>query len=739
MAHACGLPAGVLNVVHGLGSEAGAALVEHPDVDLVSFTGSAATGRARSTSAPRRRLAKVCLELGGKNALVVCDDADLDLAVHWAAASAFSNAGQRCAAASRIVVFDAVYDEFRERLVEAAAAYPAQPVISEESLERILLAVRDARRGRVRACSAAASGSTGPGWHLAPTVVEGAAPDATLSCTELFGPVAALYRVRDLAEALALVNDSPYGLTAAIHTASLHRAMRFAERAQAGVVVVNGGTHGSEPHMGFGGVKAVGYRVEGGGRRGARRLLGRSLREPRRRPGPGVSSTVAVLGVGGVGGMLAARLAAAGHRVVCVATPASAAAIRDTGLELETPDGARAGSTRRRWSTSRSPCGLLVVAVKAPALAEALERIEVFAVADGVALTLLNGLEHPRDRAATARPARGAGLDLALSGVTRSRRAASCRRPPSRSSRPPRTTSRTTCSTARSRRLRDGRHRRRRRGRRARGAVGEGGPAGAARRGDGRLGPDGRRAALRSASGARGWRRRSSEAVRRRRRRRRRHDTGVAVGHHRGHARHADDLHGARRRRTAGRRSSTRSPGPCSAPATGSASRARCSRQLVAEASRVTTAIALIGARSGSERVPGKNVRPLAGHPLLAYAICTAQQAGVFDRVVVSTDSEAIADVARWYGADVPFLRPAEYATATSPDIEWIADLLGQAAGDVRRVRDRACHQPVPRARRDPARAGAAARDAGGRLGPRRRARQAASRARCGRSTRAAG
>jgi CMP-N,N'-diacetyllegionaminic acid synthase len=85
------------------------------------------------------------------------------------------------------------------------------------------------------------------------------------------------------------------------------------------------------------------------------------------------------------------------------------------------------------------------------------------------------------------------------------------------------------------------------------------------------------------------------------------------------------------------------------------------------------SAVALIGARSGSERVPGKNVRPLAGHPLLAYAIATAQQAGVFDRVLVSTDSEEIAAVARHYGADVPFLRPAEYATSTSPDIEWIA------------------------------------------------------------------
>jgi N-acylneuraminate cytidylyltransferase len=92
----------------------------------------------------------------------------------------------------------------------------------------------------------------------------------------------------------------------------------------------------------------------------------------------------------------------------------------------------------------------------------------------------------------------------------------------------------------------------------------------------------------------------------------------------------------------------------------------------------VPSVIALVPARSGSERVPHKNIRPLAGHPLLAYAIATAEQAGISDRIVVSTDSEQIADVARWYGADVPFLRPPEYATSTSPDIEWIADMLGK-------------------------------------------------------------
>jgi aldehyde dehydrogenase (NAD+) len=258
-----GVPAGVLNVVHGLGSEAGAALVEHPDVDLVSFTGSAATGRAINEAAARR-LAKTCLELGGKNALVVCDDADLDRAVEWVLASAFSNAGQRCASASRIVVFDAVYDAFRARLVDAVATLDSQPVISRESMERILEAVS---RARAAGATVLAGGDRleRPGWHVAPTVVEGVSAEAEISRLELFGPVTVLYRVADLEDAIAVVNDSPYGLTAAIHTSSVHRALRFAERAQAGVVVVNAGTHGSEPHMGFGGVKdsGTGWREAG--------------------------------------------------------------------------------------------------------------------------------------------------------------------------------------------------------------------------------------------------------------------------------------------------------------------------------------------------------------------------------------------------------------------------------------------------------------------------------------------
>ncbi|MGE5691050.1 MAG: aldehyde dehydrogenase family protein, partial [Pseudomonadota bacterium] len=195
----------------------------------------------------------------------VCDDADLDAAVRWSVASAFSNAGQRCAAASRLVVFDGVHDAFRARLVEATRALTVGPrdddflgpVITERSLERILGAIaRATAAGATVLCGGERLGTGG--WHLAPTVLEGVARDAELSCEELFGPVTALYRVRDLDEAIEVVNDTPYGLTAAIHTASVHRAMRFAEEAQAGVVVVNGGTHGSEPHMGFGGVKQSG-------------------------------------------------------------------------------------------------------------------------------------------------------------------------------------------------------------------------------------------------------------------------------------------------------------------------------------------------------------------------------------------------------------------------------------------------------------------------------------------------
>ncbi|MEJ7787420.1 MAG: aldehyde dehydrogenase family protein [Solirubrobacteraceae bacterium] len=264
LAAEAGLPAGVLNVVHGFGDEAGQPLVEHPDVGVVSFTGSTAVGRTIARVAGER-LAKVCLELGGKNPLVVCDDADLERAADAAALSAWSNAGQRCAAGSRLIVFDAVYDRFLElmrRRGDAQRVGPGDehdfgPVINKRGLDRMLEAVRRAMEQGARV-AVGGQRLTGPehagGFYMAPTLVEGAELSSDIAHTELFGPVATLHRVADFEEALAAANASSYGLTAAIWTASVHRAHEFATRVRSGLASVNGPTYGSEPHMPFGGV-----------------------------------------------------------------------------------------------------------------------------------------------------------------------------------------------------------------------------------------------------------------------------------------------------------------------------------------------------------------------------------------------------------------------------------------------------------------------------------------------------
>ncbi len=268
IAHDSGLPAGVLNVVHGYGNEAGAPLVQHQDVSVISFTGSTAVGRRIAVEAGGR-LAKISLELGGKNALVVCDDADLDNAVKWVLLSAFSNAGQRCASGSRIIIFDQIYDRFRQMLIEACeklrlgAGDEADfgPVINERQLRNMLAAIEQARQDGATILTGGYrldDSEHRDGYYLAPTLVENAAPNAEISVKELFGPIAALYRVKDFREALALTNDSSYGLTACIHTRNVHRAYEFTQKVQSGVVVVNAGTFGSEPHMPFGGVKQSG-------------------------------------------------------------------------------------------------------------------------------------------------------------------------------------------------------------------------------------------------------------------------------------------------------------------------------------------------------------------------------------------------------------------------------------------------------------------------------------------------
>jgi aldehyde dehydrogenase (NAD+) len=263
-----GVPAGVYNTVHGFGEEAGAPLVESEHVDVVSFTGSTAVGRWISTACGKR-LAKVCVELGGKNPFIVCEDADLDRALTWALGSAFSNAGQRCASGSRMLIFDKVYDTFRARFVDAASKLAVGssdqdfygPVINEEQLNAMLASIE-------RAKAAGALVLTGghrltdpahrSGFYLAPTIIENVTRDSEITKTELFGPITCLYRVSGFEDALAFADASPFGLTSAIHTRDFNRAMAFMQRVKAGVVSVNGGTYGSEPHMPFGGLRQSG-------------------------------------------------------------------------------------------------------------------------------------------------------------------------------------------------------------------------------------------------------------------------------------------------------------------------------------------------------------------------------------------------------------------------------------------------------------------------------------------------
>lgn len=263
-----GLPVGLYSAVQGSGPDAGAPLVQDNRVGVVSFTGSSATGKLiQKMVSERSVLAKVCLELGGKNPFVVCDDADLELAADLAIASAFIDAGQRCASGSRLIVFDSVYDAFRKALLDRVARVrvgsgpedECGPVISRASLDRLVAQVAGAvSRGATLLAGGSAVAALAPGYYMAPTVLEGAKPSDDVSQHELFGPVTCLYRCRDFDDAVRLANGTTYGLTGAIHTSSHHRAQAFVARYRGGLVSVNGATFGAGPHMPFGGVKNSG-------------------------------------------------------------------------------------------------------------------------------------------------------------------------------------------------------------------------------------------------------------------------------------------------------------------------------------------------------------------------------------------------------------------------------------------------------------------------------------------------
>lgn len=246
------LPPGVLNIVQGLGSTTGAAIVAHPDVRAISFTGGTRTGRAiAAQAAPQFK--KLSLELGGKNATIVFDDADFDLAVQTAARAAFTNQGQICLCGSRILVQKGLYARFREALIAEVGLYrPGDPLeeatrigalVSQAHLQKVLNDVQLAEQeGGKLLCGGRQvhiGGRCANGYFMAPALIEGLGPNCRTNQEEIFGPVATLLPFEDEAEALALANSTPYGLAASIFTRQLTRAHRMAAGLHTGLVWVN--------------------------------------------------------------------------------------------------------------------------------------------------------------------------------------------------------------------------------------------------------------------------------------------------------------------------------------------------------------------------------------------------------------------------------------------------------------------------------------------------------------------
>jgi acyl-CoA reductase-like NAD-dependent aldehyde dehydrogenase len=261
------LPEGVFNIVIGRGSEVGEPLVDDPRVVAISFTGSVPVGqgvRDRAAALGKR----VQLELGGHNPLIVSDDAKLDAAVQAAYVGAFWSAGQKCTATRRIYVHDAIYDDFRERLLaridEGKVGDPSDPdtevgpVVNETQFEGVLEGIE---RGREEGGTVLAGGERADpeAYLIAPTVFENVSDDAFLSCEEVFGPVTTLYRYSTLDEAIRRANGVRFGLSAAVFTTSIATASRCVNELRAGLLHVNSQTAGADVHVPFGGIKESGY------------------------------------------------------------------------------------------------------------------------------------------------------------------------------------------------------------------------------------------------------------------------------------------------------------------------------------------------------------------------------------------------------------------------------------------------------------------------------------------------
>ncbi len=264
-----GLPKGVFNMVMGRGEVVGHALVNHPGVAGISFTGSVEVGKKIAVQCVSR-MAKVQLEMGGKNPLVILDDADLDVAVNAAIQGSYYSTGQRCTASSRLIVTEGIHDRFIQALTERmkklkvddalATGTDIGPVVDEEQMSKDLEYIDIGKKeGAKLLCGGERLQRNKKGFYFEPALFAETDPSMRINREEIFGPVASVIRVKNYEEALAIANDTPYGLTSGICTQSLKLAQHFKQHAQAGMVMINLPTAGIDYHVPFGGRKGSSY------------------------------------------------------------------------------------------------------------------------------------------------------------------------------------------------------------------------------------------------------------------------------------------------------------------------------------------------------------------------------------------------------------------------------------------------------------------------------------------------
>ncbi len=272
-----GVPPKVINLVHGTGNRVGLPLVEHPDVNLISFTGSTVVGKIISKRASES-LKRVSLELGGKNAQIVMDDANLELALDGVLWGAFGTTGQRCTATSRLILHEKIYDRFMDMLVERArklklgdglkSETDVGPLINEAQRNKVHEYVKIGQEEGAKLVLGGdifEEGDCKNGWFYQPTIFTEVTPEMRIAQEEIFGPVLSVIRVKSFEEAIQVLNNTKYGLSSSIYTQDVNSAFRAIRDIEAGITYINGPTIGAEAHMPFGGVKETGNGHREGG------------------------------------------------------------------------------------------------------------------------------------------------------------------------------------------------------------------------------------------------------------------------------------------------------------------------------------------------------------------------------------------------------------------------------------------------------------------------------------------